>query len=221
MKKTIVLFLTLALLVGAMSVALATGPKMPEELDPYYNDPLEPRGTTAPYDEDVPLEVEIMVTGFIGLSDPQYDITMNLTNVVWWADQSTGGLVTSHDYHIVNNAEAFSLLVAFGGFERVPGDADTAAPDLKLWLDGALSLDGLAPIPNLANDTLQQGTYANKLEPLDANRWTYSFKGSYPLTKLSLTPLLPQYVMTLVFDIAEPGTATQTIPGYPDTIPIP
>ena len=222
MKKTIVLILTLTLLAGAMSVALATDPKMPEELDTFYNNGTPTAMKDIDYDESVPLSVPIDVMGFIGLSNPQYDITLNVSNVVWWADQSTLGAVKSHNYDIVNNSTAFSLLVAFGGFTQGNAEAAAAATNgLTLRLDGALSLDGLTPVPNLATDTLKQGTYISKLDSGIANKWTYSFKGSYPVASLSPKPLLPIYEMTLVFDIAEPGTATQTIPGYTDTIPNP
>ena len=218
MKKLIALFLALALLVGAMSVVLAEEPEptpvypegMPDDLQTAWGNG-EPETIKSEYQKDEPLSISVAVTGFIGLADPQYDITLNVNNVVWWVDQSTNGSVVSPDYEIKNNSEAFDLLVAFGGFKPNDGDATTAATnDLELFLDGALSLDGLTTIPNLALDTGKQGTYVNKLGK--ESSWFYSFRGEYPAEKLSKTPLMPAYTMTLVFDI--PGENQTEIAGY-------
>ena len=210
MKKRFSLLLAMIFLLSAVPVGLAAsamafpgGETMPAALDDVNLDTTPAGGSALDDDGDyVTHEQEIPVFGYIGLVDPVYDININVNGVVWWVDQFTHPDVVSPKYTIVNNSEYFSLLVAFKGSTVDDADSVTAA-DLELYLSGALDFgDG----HNLAGDVTINGMYNKLLE--EGTPWEYGFRGTYT-PALPKNALMPEYTMTLIFDIAEPGVAIE------------
>ncbi|WP_430609659.1 hypothetical protein [Enterococcus sp. DIV0876] len=169
--------------------------------------PVSAEETQARQDEPGTANREIPVNGAIYHNDTDYNITVP-ASVSWFVTEEgqtgpnvfevwnrpVGGNVANPN-RIVNQSSLAQYHVTMTEFNQVSSsDAAIVAPDLELFLTGALSLGN----QNLSEGYVNTNPYPALFDAED--EWYFGFSGEYT-TNLTTTELSPRYTMKLHFDL--------------------